>query len=147
MGKVKELFLENESSQKHCTSLITLWKGLSESDRKTVSDDWLNDLLVVSNCVRRENVTCKEKKKIEANFHLRALLVAKFDELPQYLKRNDSEIGKKITKNHKNLINGGGFYYRLFHIELKQHFGTQDKTGWTKGKGEWKLHAIHSWPM
>ena len=58
-GKVKELFLENESSQKHCTSLITLWKGLSESDRKTVSDDWLNDLLVVSNCVRRENVTCK----------------------------------------------------------------------------------------
>jgi hypothetical protein len=112
-----------------------------------VTQDWLDDLLIVSNCVKRENAPCKQKKRIEANLHLRALLIAKFEHLPQYLKKNDSEIGKKIRKNHSNLINGGGFYYRLFHIELKQHFGTQDKTGWTNGDKEWKLYAIHSWPM
>ena len=78
---------------------------------------------------------------------MRCMLIAVLNQLPEAIQNSQSEQLQKMVQNHEKLMSEKGTYYLVFHIEMKQHFGTQDKVGWKAGDQEWQLYAIHSWPL
>ena len=107
----------------------------------------MDNVAVTGSCFKRSNQTCKDKKTIIADIHMRCMLVAVLTDLPERVKLSEIEQLKKMTQNHEKLINEKGFYYLVFHIEMKQHFGTQTKEGWNPGNQQWDLYQIQSWPI
>jgi len=112
----KELFLDDPLASKAAQKLIDDWKKQLSGDKQLLGDELHDNLRIVSNCVKRSNL--KTNKFIEANFHMRCLLISKMEKLPQYIRRNSSDYCQKLAANHAGLIYHGGFYYKTFHIEL-----------------------------
>jgi len=145
--ELRALYRTDDIAQKSLDGLINRWKAQSQNDQKLFGQTLLNDTLVVSSCIKRSNRPCKTKKTIVADFHLRAMLVGRLQTLPDTIRFNRSDHCRKLTAQHDMLIQSGGYYYLIFHIELKQHYGTQDKIGWTPGDREWQIYRIESWPL
>ena len=144
---LKELFRDDEISQRHAQQVIDSWKTFSKSDQELLGRGIMDNVAITASCFKRNNATCKNKKSIIADIHMRCMLIADLKQLPESVVHSESDQLQKMVHNHDKLIKENGCYYMVFYIELKHHFGTQDKQGWTPGSQQWQLYSIQSWPL
>ena len=140
--KLKALFGQEEISQIHAQTLIDAWKAASKSDQELLGQSILDSISVTSSAFKRVRTT---DKTVIAHIYMRCMVIGVIDTLPEGVKNSDSAELQKMVQNHNKLMKENGRYYVLFYIEMKHHFGTQDKHEFIPGNQEWELHQIQSW--